>query len=68
MPHLVREEGPLFVPPTGISIGVVGDIEKIKQTAQGAKVCVKGIQEEAFKHVEELVQVHNRALATLSKI
>ena len=67
MPHLVREEGPFF-PPTDVSTEVVGDIDRIKWIAQGAKVWVEGIQEEAFKHAVELVLVHSMALATLSKI
>ena len=68
LPHPVREEGPSFVPPAGVSSEVVGDIDKIKQIAQGAKVWIEGIQEIAFKHAEESVQVHNMALATLSRI
>lgn len=68
LPHPVREEGPSFAPPTGVSIEVVGDIDRIKWIAQGAKVWVEGIQKEAFKHAEELVQVRSRALAALSRI
>ena len=43
MPHPVREEGPSFVPPTGVSSEVVGDIDRIKWIAQGAKVWIEGI-------------------------
>ena len=68
MPHPVREEGPSFVPPTGVSSEVVGDIDRIKRISQGAKVWIEGIQEVAFKHAKELVQVHNRALVALSTI
>ena len=68
MPHLIREEVPSFVPSTGVPIEVVGDIDRIKWTAQGAKIWIEGIQEVAFKYAEELVQMHNRALAALSRI
>ena len=43
LPHPVREEGPSFVPPAGVSSEVVGDIDKIKQIAQGAKIWIEGI-------------------------
>ena len=43
VPHLVREEGPSVVPPIGVFIEVVGDIDKIKQVAQGANVWIEGI-------------------------
>ena len=47
---------------------MVGDIDRIKRIAQGAKVWMEGIHEVAFNNAEELVQVHNRELATLSRI
>ena len=68
MPHPVRKEGPSFFPPIGVSSEVVGDIDRIKQIAQGAKFWIKGIKEVALKHAKELVQVQNRALAILSRI
>ena len=42
-PYLIREEGQSFVPPKGVSIEVVGDIDRIKSVAQGANVWIKGI-------------------------
>ena len=46
----------------------VEGIDKIEQIYQSTEVCIEGIQKEAYKHVKELVQVHDRTLAILSRI
>ena len=43
LPHPIREEGRSFVPPIGVSSKMVGDIDRIKWTTQGAKVWIEGI-------------------------
>ena len=66
--HPVREEGSSFVPPPVILAKSVQDIDRIRQIAQGAEVWIEGIQNEPYRHVEDLVQIHDRELVILSKI
>lgn len=68
LPRLVQEEDPSLVPPTDVLTELVEAINEIRRIAQGAKTWIKRIEDEAYILAEELVGIHDKALAILSQI